>query len=188
MADSIASEKMQKTEQALKAAKVTITQRVQESLSDLRTAVQQADADARAFDADFAAFLKWKQDELHAGVEIERAELKAAGARAVASLKAQQEKAHARLDEQRARIDAANARMKAGLDARKAHSDATVAEWKARHEAQRLESRAADAQDYANAAIIVAAGAIDAAKAAILDAMTARADVEDAKRGSAAKK
>jgi hypothetical protein len=56
--------------------------------------------------------------------------------------------------------------------------ETAVSEWKAKRRVERLESRADDLEAYAATAVAFAWGAVDAA---ILDAMVARADADEAR-------
>ena len=76
--------------------------------------------------------------------------------------------------------EAARARMKAQVHEQKADTEDLIAEWKRRRDVEKLERRAEDAEAYAAWSVIVAAGAIDEADLATMQAIAARLDVERA--------
>jgi hypothetical protein len=109
------------------------------------------------------------------------ADIQSAGSRAGGALQSKRDEAQAAVEARRKEIEAANAKMKANVDAKKSSAAAAVAEWKAKRNIERLEHRADIAEDYATAAVDVAWGSFQEATAAILDAIVARADAEEAK-------
>ncbi len=135
----------------------------------------------------FPARVQQHLSDLKVSVDHLQANLEGSSAKVAAGLGAKQEEARARMEGRKAQIDAANARMKERLDAKKAQTDATVAEWKAKRDVQRLERRAEDAEEYASAAFVIAWEAINEADAALLEALAARIDAEEAKQGTAPK-
>jgi hypothetical protein len=135
----------------------------------------------------FSDRVKQRLNELAASLDRAGEHIMAANATASMDFRAKQYQAHAALEARAREIDEALADMKVRAEAKKAETDATVAEWKARRELKRLERRADDAEQYANAALVVAVGAIEEAHAAILDAITARQDAEDATQGETTK-
>jgi archaellum component FlaC len=72
-------------------------------------------------------------------------------------------------------------KMKASMEARKKESQATIEEWKRKREVTRLENRARDLEEYADAATDVARLALEEARAASLDAVEARRVADEAK-------
>jgi hypothetical protein len=109
------------------------------------------------------------------------ADIQSAGSPAAGALQSKRDEAQATVEARRKQIDAANATMKANVEAKRSSADAAVAEWKAKRNLERLEHRADIAENYATAAVDVAWGSFQVATAAILDAIVARADAEDAK-------
>jgi hypothetical protein len=75
---------------------------------------------------------------------------------------------------------AAKARMEEYVEAKKAETQAAVAEWKANRDRKKLEKRAERAEKYAEASIEVALLSADEAQVAILEAVAARRDADDA--------
>jgi hypothetical protein len=72
-------------------------------------------------------------------------------------------------------------KMKASAQARRAETDVKVAEWKRDREVNKLENRAKDYEDYAEAAMNVLTMAEEEALQASLEAIEARLQAEDAK-------
>jgi hypothetical protein len=75
---------------------------------------------------------------------------------------------------------AAKMRLEELVEARKAETKAAVAEWKANHDRKKLEKRAERAEKYAETCIEVALFSAAEAQVAILEAVAARKDAEDA--------
>jgi hypothetical protein len=75
---------------------------------------------------------------------------------------------------------ATKARMEEYLEAKKADTQAAVAEWKANRDRKKLEKRAERAEKYAEASIEVALLSAAEAEEAILEAVAARRDADDA--------
>jgi hypothetical protein len=102
------------------------------------------------------------------------------------SLQARRDEAKGRVEANRREMEKADAEMKAYADAKKATVETAVSEWKAKRNVERLESRADDVEAYAATAVAFAWGAVGEANAAILDAMVARADADEAKEAATA--
>jgi hypothetical protein len=135
----------------------------------------------------FSDRVKQRLDELAASLDRAGENIEAANARAADDLRVKRDQAQAALEARAREIDEALADMKVRAEAKKLETDAVVAEWKAKGELERLELRAEVAEQYASAALVVAVGAIEEAQAAILDAIAARQDAEDAKQGQTTK-
>jgi hypothetical protein len=74
----------------------------------------------------------------------------------------------------------AKARMEEFVESKKGETQAAVAEWKASRDRKKLERRAERAEKYAEACIAVALSSIEESEVAILDAIAARRDADDA--------
>ena len=135
----------------------------------------------------FSDRVKQRLNELAASLDRAGENIEAANARAADDLKVKRDQAHAALEARAREMDEALADMKVHAEAKKAETDAAVTEWKSRRELKRLERRADDAERHAVVALVVAAGAIEEADAAIVDAVAARRDAEDAKQGETTK-
>jgi hypothetical protein len=85
-----------------------------------------------------------------------------------------------RIEQDREKIASARAEMNTWLVQRKFVTRDKVEGWKARRETETLESRAAEAEAYADAAAQSASAAIDEAEHAVLDAWLARRDADAA--------
>ena len=108
-------------------------------------------------------------------------ELEFARTEALESLKAKRDKAAASRQAFQSKMTDSVNKMKANLEGRKAQTDAAVEEWKRKREVSKLENRARDLEDYAEAAITVLELAQEEAYVASLDAIEARRQAEDAK-------
>ena len=75
---------------------------------------------------------------------------------------------------------AAKARLKELVEAKKTETTALVAEWKANRDRKKLEKRAERAEKYAEASMEVALFSAAEAEEAILEAVAARRDADDA--------
>jgi predicted nucleic acid-binding Zn-ribbon protein len=115
------------------------------------------------------------------------ADIESAGSRAGATLRTRRDEAEVTMQARRKEIDEANARLKADVQAKKATADSAVAEWKAKQDVNSLEARADLAEDLASAAVVVAWGSFQQACTAILDAIVARTEAEEAKQAVSAK-
>jgi hypothetical protein len=134
----------------------------------------------------FPELMRQHLNELKASLERAQENIRAENVRVEAILRAKRDEARAAVEARRMEVDEARARMKARIEAKKVETDAAVAEWKAKRELQRLEVRADAAEKHADAALVVAWGAIEEADEAILDAIAARLDTENAKRAAGA--
>jgi len=85
-----------------------------------------------------------------------------------------------RVEQNRAKVTTARAGIKKWLDDRKAVTNEKVAEWKTKHEQTKLQNRAQLAENYAEAAAVVASSALDDAEQAALEAWLARKDADGA--------
>jgi dsDNA-specific endonuclease/ATPase MutS2 len=84
------------------------------------------------------------------------------------------------LDAKKQEIAAAKTGMEKFAEAKKAETQAAVAEWKANRDRKKLEKRAARAGKYAGDCIEVALFFATEAQVAILEAVAARIDADDA--------
>jgi chromosome segregation ATPase len=71
------------------------------------------------------------------------------------------DKVEKRIAQDKTKVSAAQAKMKDWIEARKAETQAKIAEWKSKRETSKLQNRADRAEQYAAAAIIVAASGVD---------------------------
>ena len=110
-----------------------------------------------------------------------RSDLESARNETLDSLKAKREAAATTRAAFHEKITGSVDRMKASAEATRADTDARVDEWKRNREVNKLENRAKDFEDYAEAAMSVLNMAKDEALQASLEAMEARLQAEDAK-------
>ena len=73
----------------------------------------------------------------------------------------------------------AEAKAKSWIETKVAETEAEIEDWKTKREIHKLDKRADYSEDYAAAAIILAAAAVDEAEMAILDAVVARMLAEE---------
>ncbi|MEK1888961.1 MAG: hypothetical protein AAAB35_15620 [Phyllobacterium sp.] len=99
---------------------------------------------------------------------------------AEADVRARLDEVKGRIEQGKASVSAANSRIKNWIEAKKAATDEQISAWKTELEIDRLEDRAALAEEYALAAREVAAAAIDDAEEASLEAWLARRDADAA--------
>jgi len=96
------------------------------------------------------------------------------------------DKVDQRIAQDQTKVSAAQAKMKDWVEARKVETQAKIADWKSKREASKLNNRADRAEQYAAAAIVVAAAAVDEAERASVEAWLARQDADAAPAKQAA--
>ena len=96
------------------------------------------------------------------------------------------DKVEKRIAQDKTKVSAAQAKMKDWIEARKVETQAKIAEWKSKRETSKLQNRADRAEQYAAAAIVVAASAVDEAEQASVEAWLARQDADSAAAKQAA--
>jgi hypothetical protein len=124
-------------------------------------------------------------NRLETSVVKTRTELEAARNEATDSLKAKRDQASASREAFQQRISEPVNKMKASVEARRAETDATIEEWKRKREINKLEHRAQDLEDYADAAMAVLDIAQEEARQACLEAIEARLVAEETKAAGA---
>lgn len=129
----------------------------------------------------FSERMRQQLTDVRDSVDRTLADIQAGGAKASATMRTRRDEAQAAMEARRRDVESANAKMKTGAGAKKAEADSTIAGWKTRLDLQRLEHRADGAEEYATATTLFAWGAVQEADAAILDAIVARADFDEAK-------
>jgi len=97
-----------------------------------------------------------------------------------AAIQAKLKAAEETLEAKKQEAAAAKAGMEEFVEAKKAETRAAVGEWKANRDRKKLEKRAERAQKYAEACIAVALCSAEEAEVAILEAVAARRDADDA--------
>jgi hypothetical protein len=76
--------------------------------------------------------------------------------------------------------ESARAEVQAYVDEKKGETEAKIKEWKTNRELGKLEKRADNAEEYAAYCILVAMAAVDEAEVAILEAVVARRESDEA--------
>jgi pantothenate synthetase len=100
--------------------------------------------------------------------------LRTAPGEAADTLQAKLEQARQKLEARQEEVQDLREKAAQWLTAKKAEAKATIDEWVASREKDRLEARATRAAEYAAAAVVLAAAAIDEAEVATLEAVQAR--------------
>ena len=99
------------------------------------------------------------------------------------ALEARKQKVEADFEAEKHKVEEAKAKAKNWAEEKKAETDAKIEEWKRNRDIHKLEKRADNAEEYAEAAIYIAAAAVDEADYAILNAVAARLIADEAARG-----
>ena len=86
-----------------------------------------------------------------------------------------------KIDQQRKNVEKARASLKARADEKIGQVKEAVHEWQAKQEVSNLSARADFAEQYAADAVFIADSAVAEAEEAIIDALLARIDAENAK-------
>lgn len=89
------------------------------------------------------------------------------------------------LEEQKHKADERQHRVKSYLEDKVAEAQHDISDWKAKHELKKLEKRAERREYYAADTVLIAMAAIDEANVAILEALEARLDADDAEAANA---
>jgi uncharacterized protein (DUF342 family) len=99
------------------------------------------------------------------------------------ALEAKKRKVEADVEAEKHKVEEAKAKAKNWAEGKKAEVEADIDEWKKNREIHKLEKRAENAEEYAEAAILIAAAAVDEADYAILDAVASRLIADEVARG-----
>lgn len=110
-----------------------------------------------------------------------RTDLESARSEALDSLKAKRERAAAARQSFQSNISEKVNMMKASVEGRQAQTEAAIEEWKRKREVNKLENRARDLEEYAEAAMAVLNLAQEEAAQASLDSVEARRLADEAK-------
>ncbi len=97
-----------------------------------------------------------------------------------AALRAKATEVQERIDAQKQRAQQLQQQVSSWMAEKKQHSDEAIASWREKRQIKHLEKRADRAEEYAVNAVIVAMMDADDAELAVLDALDARLDVEEA--------
>ena len=135
----------------------------------------------------FCKELRTKLDGVDKRIKDLNASAKNATEKAKIEARAQLAALENRTKDQRAKLQAAEAKTKAWIEEKKQATSEKLAAWKAQHEVNKLTAHANGAEDYAVASMQLAAGAVDEAERAAVEAVVARMDADAAVETSAAK-
>jgi hypothetical protein len=123
-------------------------------------------------------------NRLETSVVKTRAELESARNEAMDSLKTKRNDAAATRESFQKRITESVDKMKASTEARRAETEATIEEWKRNRDVEKLENRADNLEEYADASMTVLNIAQEGARQASLDAIEARRQADEVKKGA----
>jgi chromosome segregation ATPase len=101
------------------------------------------------------------------------------------AVQAKLDQAKANLDQQKSKAEDRQQRIKSYLDEKVTETQHDINDWKTKREIKKLERRAERREGYAADTVIIAMAAIDEANLAVLEALDARFDAEDAQGASA---
>jgi chromosome segregation ATPase len=101
------------------------------------------------------------------------------------AIQAKLDQAKANLDEQKRKGEDRQQRIKSYLDDKVTETQHDINDWKTKREITKLERRAERRESYAADTVLIAMAAIDEANLAVLEALDARFDAEDAQGASA---
>ena len=128
----------------------------------------------------FCETFRVKLTNIDTGFDALNAKIGGKAQDAQAAVRGHLEKVQKRIDQDREKVSAANIRAKNWVEARKSATAEKIAQWKAERATDKLQDRAASAEEYAEDAIYVALAAIDEAERAALEAWLARHEADDA--------
>lgn len=134
----------------------------------------------------FCEQLRTKLTQIDTGLQDLKGKIDGKARTADQDARAHLDKVKNRIAQDQAKVTAAQAKMKDWVQARHAETQAKIAEWKSKRETSKLQNRADRAEQYAAAAIVIAAAAVDEAEQASVEAWLARQDAESAPAKQAA--
>jgi len=127
----------------------------------------------------FCEDLRLKLTNIDGGLGGLKAKIDGKAQNAEQEVRSHLEKVQRRIEQDRTKVSAAQAKVKDWAEARKVETRDKIAEWKSKRETSKLQNRADRSEQYAAAAIIVAAAAVDEAEHASVEAWLARQDAAD---------
>ncbi|MCI0362381.1 MAG: hypothetical protein L0219_00775 [Phycisphaerales bacterium] len=126
----------------------------------------------------FCSSLQQKLNDVEEHMNSLKANLEAVPQKAAGDLHRLRNRAKQNLESQRQAIDKAKASVRDWATQQKAEAQTTIDEWKTNHQAKKLAHRADRAQEYAAAAVQLAAWDLDEAEQAVFEAIVARMDAD----------
>ena len=134
----------------------------------------------------FCEALRLKLTGIESNMETLKSNIDSSATTAEQAVRKHLEVVKRRVEQEREKLEAAREALKKWAVERRAVSDEMIAEWKGKLEKAKLQSRARNAERYAEAAAALAASAVDEAEQAALEAWLARNDAENAQSTKAA--
>ncbi len=129
---------------------------------------------------DLYASLHARLDAVGNHLKKAMAEMQSASKETEAELRSKLSAAKVKVAEMKADAKASKAKLQELAEAKTAEVEEQVTEWKAKHQTDKLEKRAERAEKYAEACVDVALASAAEAEEAILEALAARMDADNA--------
>jgi hypothetical protein len=128
----------------------------------------------------FCKELRTKLDGVEKRIKDLNASAKGVTEKAKIEAKTQLAALENRAKDQRAKVQAAEAKTKAWVEEKKTATSEKIASWKAQHDVRKLAAHAEITEQYAGAAMQLAAASVDEAERAAVEAVVARMDADAA--------
>ncbi len=109
-----------------------------------------------------------------------KAQLETANQESRDAIQAKLDEAKSSLEHQKQNAKDREHQIKSYLEEKKAEAQHDIADWKKRREIKKLEKRAERREEYAGNTVLIAMAAIDEAHVALLEALDARLDADEA--------
>jgi hypothetical protein len=135
----------------------------------------------------FCEDLRLKLTNIDSGLSGLKAKIDGKAQNAEQEVRSHLERVQKRIEQDRTKVSAAQTEVKDWAEARKMETRDKIAEWKSKRETGKLQTRADRSEQYAAAAITVAAAAVDEAERASFEAWLARQDSDFAQVKQAAR-
>src|SRR5579871_6727081 len=126
----------------------------------------------------FCHSLQTNLNDLEARMTSFKTKLQSAPKQAEEALHKQLDQLQRKVESQKQTVAKAKTSVQNWIDQKTAEAESTINDWKAKREAKKLVHRADRAEEYASAAIVVAAATLDEAEQAVLEAVSARRDAD----------
>jgi hypothetical protein len=126
----------------------------------------------------FCEDLRTKLTRIDTGLDDLKGKIDSKAQNAEQDVRNHLDKVQKRIAQDKGKVSAAQTEMKNWAEARKVETQDKIAEWKSKRETSKLQNRADRAEQYAAAAITVAAAAVDEAEQASVEAWLARQDAD----------
>ena len=126
----------------------------------------------------FCHSLQTNLNDLEARMTSFKTKLQSAPEQAEEALHKQLEQLRRKIESQKQAVAKAKSSVQNWIDQKTAEVQSTINDWKAKRETKKLSHRADRAEEYAAAAILVAAATLDEAEQAVLEAVSTRRDAD----------